>query len=141
MEVIASKKPYRSKFYSLSVRGSPKEDEKELRTSLIKKQTDFSDHVKKNFLPRTDEKKQQELEDLVKRISHHKKNVYHSRKYMEEGKRNLEKLHLLIGELRAKNKLKENLGLEEIPEVKPKKYKNYLEEVKQSRMIKDPTEF
>ncbi len=30
---------------------------------------------------------------------------------MEEGKRNLEKLHLLIAELRAKNKLKENIGI------------------------------
>lgn len=89
MEVIASKKPYRSKFYSIAVKGTPKDDYKELRTSLIKKQTDFAEHVKKNFLPKTDEKKQQELEDLVRRISHHKKHTYHSRKYIEEGKRNL----------------------------------------------------
>lgn len=42
---------------------------------------------------------------------------------------------MLIGELRAKNMLKENIALETIPEQKPvKKYKNYLEEIKQSKM-------
>lgn len=60
---------------------------------------------------------------------------YHSRKYMEEGKRNLEKLHMLIGELRAKNKLKPAVQIVDMTESKPvNRYKNYLEEVKQSRV-------
>ena len=54
MEIIASKQPYKSKFYSLVATKTPKVDPKELRTSLLKKQTNFADHVKKNFLPKTD---------------------------------------------------------------------------------------
>ena len=46
---------------------------------------------------------------------------------------------MLIGELRAKNKLKENVAFETIAETgsPPLKYKNYLEEVKQSRITRD----
>jgi hypothetical protein len=45
----------------------------------------------------------------------------------------------LIGELRAKNKLKESAGLESIMEtpIPKQRYKNYLEEVKQSRLTRD----
>lgn len=88
--------------------------------------------MKRNFLPRTDEKKQQELEELVSRISSQKGKTFHSRKHIEEGKRNLEKLHLLIGEMRAKNKLKETPSIEEImaPKVQKVKYKNYLEDMR-----------
>lgn len=82
-----------------------------MKTSLLKKQEDYADHVKKNFMPKTDESKQQELEELIKRVENQKKHNYHSRKYMEEGKRNLEKLHLLIAELRAKHRLKENISI------------------------------
>jgi hypothetical protein len=63
-------------------------------------------------MPKTDESKQQELEELIKRIDNHKKHAYHSRKYIEEGKRNLEKLHLIIAELRAKNKIKQDISIE-----------------------------
>ena len=97
MEIIASNQPYRSKFYSSIVRKSPKADEKQMRISLVKKQTTFAEHVKKHFMPRVDEKKQQELEDLMKRVTTHSKSSKNSRKYIDEGKRNLEKLHLLIG--------------------------------------------
>ena len=63
----------------------------------MKKQNYFAEHVKKNYAPRIDEKKQQEIEELMRRMSNQKKNVKNSRQYIEEGKRNLEKLHLLIG--------------------------------------------
>ena len=67
---------------------------------------DFADYVRKNFVPKIDQAKQEEIDNLIKRITTQKNNV-HSRKYMEEGKKNLEKLHMLIGELRAKNKIKQ----------------------------------
>lgn len=90
MEVIASKKPYRSKFYSLAVKEATATDPMaELRTSLLLKKFDYAEHVKEHYAPRVDESKQEELQTLMKRITHQRKRGLHSRQYMEEGKRNL----------------------------------------------------
>ena len=144
MEIIAENQPYRSKFYSRVIKSSPKADQKEIRTALMKKQNYFAEHVKKNYAPRIDEKKQQEIEELMRRMNSQKKNVKNSRHYIEEGKRNLEKLHLLIGQLKAKNKIKDSTVHESLPAStpRPRKYKNYLEEIKESRFGgKDATSF
>ena len=106
MEIIASQKPYRSKFYSLVVDSTRKCAQPDAKTSILQRQLDFADYVRNNFLPKVDEKKQEQIEGLIKKITTRRKNVQ-SRKYMEEGKKNLEKLHILIGELRAKNKIRE----------------------------------
>ena len=76
----------------------------------MKKQNYFAENVKLNFVPKIDEKKHEELEQLMKSLSTKPKNIKNSRQYMDEGKRNLEKLHLLIGELKAKNKIKEKIA-------------------------------
>ena len=128
MALIASKPPYRSKFYSLAVREATTRDPTtELRTSLLMKQDTYASQIKERYAPKIDEKKQQELQELIKKMKHPRKKDIGSRRYVEEGKRNLEKLHLLMAELRAKNRLKPNEPIPNETTIQaPKRYKNYL---------------
>jgi G3E family GTPase len=69
MEIIASQRPYRSKFYSLVVDTSRRNSQIDNKTAILQRQMNFADYVRKNFVPKIDEAKQEQIEGLIRRIT------------------------------------------------------------------------
>ena len=74
---------------------------------MYTKKLEYATVVKSKFVPKIDQKKKEELQMLINDLRPKiKDDKLVAEKTKMEGYRNLEKLHQLMGEMRAKGKLK-----------------------------------
>lgn len=72
------------------------EDPKLIRSELIKKRDLYSQGVRQNFVPKSDEAKQKELQQLMEKLKWSqelKKGKIDDRQHYVEGNKNLQRLH------------------------------------------------
>jgi hypothetical protein len=93
--------------------------------------------VKDKFRPKVDVKKREELQNLIRDLQPKvKDDKLLAEKTKIEGQRNLEKLHQMMGELRAKGKLKKASTPPSPTKLSnSSRYINYLTDLKSSRTV------